>query len=144
MVIDIFVPDNPRFHSEEFPQKSLDQSSKLYLRAGLPCFVSEICLADVSSVVPGAHGLVTSGPAVAGGSPPASPERLAMAGRHAPSLFPVPAERGQGLPQSQPGKWHRPSAVTQKRHQPRPKGEAAKQRTSEQPLFTLSALRGPA
>ena len=65
-------------------------------------------------------------------------------GEGSPSLFPVPAERGQGLPQLQPGKWHRPSAVTQKRHQQRPKGQAAKQRTSEQPLFTLSALRGSA
>jgi hypothetical protein len=30
-------------------------------------------------------------------------------GEGAPSLFPVPKERGQGLPQPQPGKWHRPS-----------------------------------
>ena len=46
------------------------------------------------------------------------------------------ASAGQGLPQSQPGKWHRPSAVAQKRHQQRPKGEAPKQRASEQPVFT--------
>ena len=44
-------------------------------------------------------------------------------GDGAPSLFPVPAERGQGLPQTQPGKWLRPSAVTQKRHQQGPRGE---------------------
>jgi hypothetical protein len=46
------------------------------------------------------------------------------------------ASAGQVLPQPQPGKWHRPPAVTPKRHQKRPKGEAAKQRASEQPLFT--------
>jgi hypothetical protein len=50
------------------------------------------------------------------------------------------ASAGQGLPQPQPGKWHRPSAVTQKRHQQRPKGEAAKQRASEQPFFTNLSL----
>jgi hypothetical protein len=32
------------------------------------------------------------------------------AGEGAPSLFPVPAERGQGLPHPQLRKWHRPSA----------------------------------
>jgi len=46
----------------------------------------------------------------------------------------------QGLPQPQPGKWHRPSAVTQKKHQQRPKGEAAKQRASEQPIFKNLSL----
>ena len=55
-------------------------------------------------------------------------------GEGAPSLF--PPSPGQGLPQPQPGKWYRPSAVTQKRHKQGPKGEAAKQRTSEQPIFT--------
>ena len=63
-------------------------------------------------------------------------------GDSTPSLFPVPAERGQELPQPQSGKWHSPSAVTQKRHQQRVKGEAAKQRASEQPVFTnLSIAR---
>ena len=62
-------------------------------------------------------------------------------GEGSSSLFPVPKERGQGLSQPHPGKWQRPSAVTQKRHQHRPKGEAAKQRASEQPIFTLSTLR---
>jgi hypothetical protein len=47
------------------------------------------------------------------------------------------ASAGQGLPPSAVGgKWHRPSAVTQKRHHERPKGEATKQRASEQPIFT--------
>ena len=32
------------------------------------------------------------------------------AGEGTPSLFPVPAERGQGLPHPQLRKWHRPSA----------------------------------
>jgi len=40
------------------------------------------------------------------------------------------------LAQLRPGQGHRPSAVTQKRHQQRPKGEAPKQRASEQPVFT--------
>jgi len=44
------------------------------------------------------------------------------------------------LAQLWPGKWHRPSAVTQKRHQQRAKGEAAKQRASEQPVFMNLSL----
>ena len=70
------------------------------------------------------HGLVTSSAAAMRGKAPPPCSRL----RNAPA--------GQGLPLPQLGKWHRPSAVTQKRHQQRPKGEAAKQRTSEQPIFT--------
>ena len=52
----------------------------------------------------------------------------------------VRRRRKQGLPPPQPGKWHRPSAVTQKRHQQRVKGEAAKQRASEQPVLTNLSL----
>ena len=39
-------------NNQEFAQKSVDRSSKLYLRAGLHWFVSESALADVSSVIP--------------------------------------------------------------------------------------------
>ncbi|UCG11238.1 MAG: hypothetical protein JSU72_11840, partial [Deltaproteobacteria bacterium] len=60
-------------------------------------------------------------------------------GDGAPSLFPVPAERGQGLPQPQPGKWHRPPAVTLKRHQKRQSGRL---RNNEH-LSNLSLLSQP-
>ena len=56
-------------------------------------------------------------------------------------MFLVPAERGQGLPQPQLGKWHRPAALTQKKHQHRPKGEATKQRAPEQPIVCASQRR---
>jgi len=79
-----------------------------------------------------------------------------------PRFAPPPCSRlrnaaaGQGLPQPQPGKWHRPSAspvefpqgnpIQQDRSlrtdSKRPKGKAAKQRASEQPVFThLSFVR---
>jgi hypothetical protein len=100
----------------------VDDSSSLCSRASLHWCANESGFADVSSIVPGltVWAVLT---------------RL-WPGDGAPSLFPIPVERGQGFPQPQPGKWHRPSAVTQKRHQQRPKGEAAKQRASEQPVFT--------
>jgi hypothetical protein len=98
----------------------VDHSSNLCLRGNLSWCANESPFADVSSVVPG----LTAWSLLA----------LLWPGEGAPSLFPPSA--GQGLPPPQPGKWHRPSAVTQKRHQQRPKGEAAKQRASEQPVFT--------
>jgi hypothetical protein len=75
---------------QEFLQKSVVHSSKLCLRASSHWFASESGLADVSSVVPE----LTVWSLLA---------RL-CSGEGAPSLFPVPAERGQGLPQPQPGK----------------------------------------
>ena len=104
----------------------MDHSSGLCSRASLHWYANKNALADVSSFVPGltVWSLLTQ----------------LWPGDSTPSLFPVPTERSQGLPHPQPGKWHRPSAVTQKRHQQRPKGEAAKQRTSEQPLFTDLSL----
>ena len=74
---------------EEFPKKSLGHSSKLCLRASLHRFASESGLADVSSVVPE----LTVWSLLA---------RLCSADG-ARSLFPVPTERGQGLPQSAVG-----------------------------------------
>ena len=72
----------------------------------------------------GATALVTSRAAACGGRRP----------------LPVPAfvtlRRARGSPNHSRGSGYRPSAVTQKRHQRRPKGEAAKQRASEQPIFT--------
>ena len=58
------------------------------------------------------------------------------AGEGTPSLFPVPAERGQGLPHPQPRKWHRPPTSHSEETPGRPKGEAAKQRAPEPPVFT--------
>jgi hypothetical protein len=84
-------------------------------------------LADVSSVVPGLTVWSLLAQLWPGEAPPPC-SRLRN------------ASAGQGFPQPQPGKWHRPSAVTQKRHQQRPKGEAAKQRASEQPVFTNLSL----
>jgi hypothetical protein len=62
------------------------------------------------------------------------------AGEGTPSLFPVPAERGQGLPHPQLRKWHRPPTSHSEETPGRPKGEAAKQRASEPPLFTPLSL----
>ena len=62
------------------------------------------------------------------------------AGEGAPSLFPVPAERGQGLPHPQLRKWHRPPASHSEETPGRPKGEAGKQRASEPPYFTHLSL----
>jgi hypothetical protein len=58
------------------------------------------------------------------------------AGEGAPSLFPVPAERGQGLPHPQLRKWHRPPTSHSDETPGRRKGEAAKQRAPEPPVFT--------
>ncbi|MEE8480183.1 MAG: hypothetical protein V3T59_02960, partial [Desulfobacterales bacterium] len=44
------------------------------------------------------------------------------AGEGAPSLFPVPAERGQGLPHPQLRKWHRPPTSHSDETPGRPKG----------------------
>ena len=66
------------------------------------------------------------------------------AGEGAPSLFPVPAERGQGLPHPQLRKWHRPPTSHSEETPGRPKGEAAKQRAPEQPLLPLLAPQRPA
>ncbi len=98
----------------------MNHSSNLCLRDSLAWYANENGFADVSSVVPG----LTVWSLLAQLWP----------GEGTPSLFPPSAN--QGLPQPQPGKCHRLSAVTQKRHQQRPKGEAAKQRASEQPIFT--------
>jgi len=62
------------------------------------------------------------------------------AGEGAPSLFPVPAERGQGLPHPQLRKWHRPPASHSEETPGRPKGEAGKQRAPEPPVFTHLSL----
>ncbi len=62
------------------------------------------------------------------------------AGEGTPSLFPVPAERGQGLPHPQLRKWHRPLTSHLEETPGRPKGEAAKQRALEPPLFTPLSL----
>jgi len=102
----------------------MDHSFNLSLIASLPWCANESVFADVSSVVPG----LTVWSLLA----------QLLPGEGAPSLFMPSAD--QGLPQPQPGKWHRPSAITQKRHQQRPKGEAAKQRASEQPIFTDLSL----
>jgi len=58
------------------------------------------------------------------------------AGEGTPSLFPVPAERGQGLPHPQLRKWHRPPTSHSEETPGRPRGEAAKQRALEPPVFT--------
>jgi hypothetical protein len=55
-------------------------------------------------------------------------------GEGAPSLFPPPA--GQGLPHPQLRKWHRPPTSHSEATPGRPKGEAAKQRAPELPVFT--------
>jgi hypothetical protein len=55
-------------------------------------------------------------------------------GEGAPSLFPPPA--GQGLPHPQLRKWHRPPTSHSEATPGRPKGEAAKQRAPEPPVFT--------
>ena len=60
------------------------------------------------------------------------------AGEGAPSLFPPPA--GQGLPHPQLRKWHRPPASHSEERPGRPRGEVAKQRVSEPPLFTHLSL----
>ena len=54
-------------------------------------------------------------------------------GEGAPSLFPPPA--GQGLPHPQLRKWHRPPTSHSEATPGRPKGEAAKQRALEPPVF---------
>jgi hypothetical protein len=89
--------------NEGFPQKliiefCLPSQFALVSRMKMPLRVPLL-----SFRVSSACGGVTSSPAVTGGSPPASP--CSHGGQGTPSLFPVPAERGQGLPQSQPGKW---------------------------------------
>ena len=61
-------------------------------------------------------------------------------GEGAPSLFPVPAERDQGLPHPQLRKWHRPPTRHSEETPRRPRGEAAKQRASETLLFTHLSL----
>ena len=61
-------------------------------------------------------------------------------GEGAPSLFPVPLERGQGLPHPQLRKWHRPPTSHSEETPGRPMGEAAKQRASEPHLFTHLSL----
>ena len=64
------------------------------------------------------------------------------AGEGAPSLFPVPAERGQGLPHPQLRKWHRPPTSHLEETPGRPKGKAPPQRALEPPFFThLSSAR---
>jgi hypothetical protein len=104
----------------------VDDSSNLYSKPFCLWSLNESGLTDAPSVVPG----LTVWSLLA---------RL-WPGESAPYLFPPSA--GQGLPQTQSGKWHRPSAVTQKRHQQRPKGEATKQRASEQTIFpNLSSKR---
>ena len=62
------------------------------------------------------------------------------AGEGTPSLFSVPAERGQGLPHPQLRKWHRPLTSHSEETPGRPQGEAAKQRASEPPLFMHLSL----
>jgi len=62
------------------------------------------------------------------------------AGEGAPSLFPVPAERGQGLPHPQLRKWHRPPTSHSDETPGRPQGEAGKQRAPEPPVFTHLSL----
>jgi hypothetical protein len=103
-----------------FPKNEWTILTKLYSGASLHWCANENALTDVSSVV----SELTVWSLLA----------QLWLGEGTPSLFPPSAD--QGLPQPQLGKWHRPSAVTQKRHQRRPKGEAAKQRASEQPVFT--------
>ena len=60
------------------------------------------------------------------------------AGEGAPSLFPPPA--GQGLPHSQLRKWHRPPTSHSEQTPGKPKGEAAKQRALEPPVFLHLSL----
>jgi hypothetical protein len=62
------------------------------------------------------------------------------AGEGTPSLFPVPAERGQGLPRPQLRKWHRPPTSHSEETPGRPKGEAGKQRALEPPFLTHLSL----
>jgi hypothetical protein len=62
------------------------------------------------------------------------------AGEGAPSLFPVPAERGQGLPHPQLRKWHRPPTSHSEETPVRPTGEAGKQRASEPHFFAHLSL----
>ncbi|MGD8878514.1 MAG: hypothetical protein PVH75_12205, partial [Syntrophobacterales bacterium] len=57
-------------------------------------------------------------------------------------LFPVPAERGQGLPHPHLRKWHRPITSHSEETPGRPEGKAAKQRASEPPLFSHLSLAG--
>ena len=71
-------------------------------------------------------GLVNSGTAVWGG------------GRT--SLFPVPAELGQGLPHPQLRKWHRPPTSHLEETPGRPTGEVGKQRASEPHFFMHLSL----
>jgi hypothetical protein len=61
-------------------------------------------------------------------------------GEGAPSLFPVPAERDQGLPHPQLRKWHRPPTSHSEETPERPKGEARPQRAFEPPVFTHLSL----
>ena len=63
-------------------------------------------------------------------------------GEGAPSLFPVPAVRGQGLPHPQLRKWHRPPTSHSEETPGRPQGEAAKQRAPEPPFLPLLASKG--
>jgi hypothetical protein len=62
------------------------------------------------------------------------------AGEGTPSLFPVPADRGQGLPHPQLRKWHRPPTSHSEETPGRPKGETLKQRASEPPVFAHLSL----
>jgi hypothetical protein len=59
-------------------------------------------------------------------------------GEGTPSLFPPPA--GQGLPHPQLWKWHRPPTSHSDETPGRLKGEAAKQRAPEPPVFTHLSL----
>jgi hypothetical protein len=60
------------------------------------------------------------------------------AGEGTPSLFPPAA--GQGLPHPQLRKWHRPLTSHLEETPGRPKGEAGKQRASEQPFCAYLRL----
>ena len=61
-------------------------------------------------------------------------------GEGTPSLFPVPAERDQGLPHPQLRKWRRPPTSHSEETPGRPRGEAAKQRAPESPVFKRLSL----
>ena len=73
-------------------------------------------------------------------APARSLQAQLKAGEGAPSLFPVPAERGQGLPHPQLRKWHRPPTSHSEETPGRPKGAAGKQRALEPPVFTHLSL----
>ena len=96
-----------------------------------------------------AYGAVISSTAVPGGWRPLLVSACAMLRRARGSPSPPQAESGADLPSALLNsaarthrRWDSTGQVTQKRHQQRPKGEAAKQRASEQPIFTLSPCEG--